>query len=66
MKKGIMNNGYLKEDGGACSVSVDAHYTIRHKNRPLASTPRPTGDSVELETQKLNYSSCSIGLEKTI
>lgn len=49
-----MNNGYLKEDGGACSVSVDARYTIRHKNRPLASTPCPTGDYVELETQKLN------------
>lgn len=54
MKKGIMNNGYLKEDGGACTVSVNARYTIRHKNRPLASTPRPTGDYVELETQKLN------------
>lgn len=53
-EKGIMNNSYLKEDEGACNVSVDACYTIRHKNRTLASTPRPTGDYVELETQKLN------------
>lgn len=53
-EKGIMNNSYLKEDEGACNVSVDARYTIRHKNRTLASTPRSIGDYVELETQKLN------------